>query len=126
MVDLCIRNDSDAALKDLAIEIGMPALPGLDVADRIYTNPFDRRAANDSSHSSYPEVERRGGAIFVRTTIGAIAANETQSLLGTSLRFAVKDKALGRKLALSYKLRSADGQKLCDGRVKLRFSEAAA
>ncbi len=125
-VDLCIRNDSDASIEDLAVEIGMPRLPGLDVADRIYTSPFDKRSANAVGNSDYPEVEHRDEAIFVRTTIKSIAANHTQPLLGTSLRFAVGNKALGKKLALRYVLRAADGQKLCEGRVKIRFSETPA
>ncbi len=123
-VDLCIRNDSDTRIEDLAVEIGMPRLPGLDVADRIYTSPFDKRSANAASNSSYPDVEQRGDAVFVRTTIKALAANDTQPLLGTSLRFAVGAKALGKKLALRYVLRAADGRRLNEGRVKLRFIEA--
>lgn len=125
-VDLCIRNDCDTTLKDLAVEIGMPRMPGIDVADQIYLNPFDKRSAGAGSHSSYPDVEHRDNAIFARTTIGSIAANETQSLFGTSLRFAVKDKALGKKLGLRYILRASDGRRLCEGRVKLRFSETPA
>ena len=122
-VDLCIRNDGDTGIENLAVEIGIPRLPGLDVADRIYTSPFDKRSGNAASNSGYPDVEHRGDAIFVRTTIGSIAAKTTQPLLGTSLRFAVGTRALGKKLALRYVLRAADGRKLCDGRVKLRFSE---
>lgn len=125
-VDLCIRNDSDTDLKNLDVEIGMPRLPGLDVADRIYTNPFDKRSASAGSHSSYPDVEHRDNAIFVRTTIGSIAANESQSLFGTSLRFAVKERALGKKLGLRYILRATDGRRLCEGRVKVRFGETPA
>ncbi len=125
-VDLCIRNDSDASIKDLAVEIGMPRLPGLDVADRIYTSPFDKRSANAVGNADYPDIEHRDEAIFVRTTIKSIAANATQALLGTSLRFAVGNKALGKKLALRYVLRAADGQRLCEGRVKLRFGETPA
>ena len=126
MVDLCIRNDCDTALKDVAVEIGMPRVPGLDVADRIHTNPFDKRAAGVSSQSSYPDVEHRDKAVFIRTTIGSIAANDTQALFGTPLRFSARNKALGKKVALSYKLRASDGRKLCEGRVKVRFSEAPA
>ncbi len=122
-VDLCIRNDSDVDLEDLAVELGLPRLPGMDVADRIYTSPFDKRAANEASRLRYPDVEHRGDAIFVRSTIGLLTANSTQALLGTSLRFAVGTEALGRKLALRCVLRAADGRKLSEGRVKIRFGE---
>ena len=122
-VDLCIRNDGDIDLEDLAVELGLPRLPGLDVAERIYTSPFDKRSASEVSKLSYPDVEHRDDAIFVRTTIGSIAANATQALFGTSLRFAVGTEALGKKLALRYIIRGADGRRLCDGRIKLRFGE---
>jgi len=122
-VDLCIRNDSDIDIEDLAVELGLPRLPGLDVADRIYTSPFDKRSANTVNRLSYPDVEYRDDAMFVRTTVGLIPANHTQALLGTSLRFAVGTEALGKKLALRYVLRAADGRRLCEGRVKIRFGE---
>lgn len=122
-VDLCIRNDSDIDIEDLAVELGLPRLPGLDVADRIYTSPFDKRSANDASKLKYPGVEHRNDAIFVRTTVGLIAAKATQPLLGTSLRFAVTDEALGKKLALRYVLRAADGRRLSEGRVKMRLGK---
>ncbi|MDJ0918283.1 MAG: ATP-binding protein [Woeseiaceae bacterium] len=125
-VDLCIRNDGDVALKDLAVEIGMPRLPGLDVADRIHTNPFDKRSVTGNTSSSYPDVENRDGAIIIRTTLGSLAANETQSLFRTSLRFAVQNEALGKKLALRYALRASDGRKISEGRVKIRFNAASA
>ena len=122
-VDLCIRNDSDIDIEDLAVELGLPRLPGLDVADRIYTSPFDKRSANTVNKLGYPDVEHHKDAIFVRTTVGLIPANHTQALLGTSLRFAVGTEALGKKLALRYVLRAADGRRLCEGRVKIRFGE---
>ncbi len=120
-VDLCIRNEGDVDIEDLAVELGLPRLPGLDVADRIYTSPFDKRSASEVKKLDYPDVEHRDDAIFLRTTIGSIAANKTQPLFGTSLRFAVGTKALGKKLALRYILRAADGRRLSEGRVKLRF-----
>ncbi|MDJ0699195.1 MAG: ATP-binding protein [Woeseiaceae bacterium] len=120
-LDLCIRNDGDMDIEDLAVELGLPRLPGLDVADRIYTSPFDKRSASAVNQASYPDVEHRDDAIFIRTTIESIAANQTKKLFGPSLRFAVGTKALGKKLAMRFILRAADGRRLCEGRVKIRF-----
>ncbi len=120
-VDLCIRNEGDMDIDDLAVELGLPRLPGLDVADRIYTSPFDKRSAAEVSKLDYPDVEHRDDAIFARTTIESISANSTQPLFGTSLRFAVATEALGKKLALRYVLRATDGRRLCEGRVKMRI-----
>ena len=42
-LDVCIRNDSGFDISDLRAELGFPRLPGFDIADRIYTSPFDKR-----------------------------------------------------------------------------------
>ena len=125
-VDLCIRNECDVDVEDLTVEFGAPRLPGFDMADRVYTSPFDKRSANAAGQANYPDVEHRKDAIFVRTTVNLLEANETRPLFGTSLRLAVAPEALGRKLALQYVLRSADGRRLGDGRLKIRLGKRPA
>ena len=122
-VDLCVRNDGDVDIKDLAIEFGAPRVSGFDVADRIYTSPFDKRSANAAAKVSYPEVEHQKDAIFVRSTVASLPANESKQLFGTSLRLAIGPKALGKKLAFQYVLRNSDGRRLADGRLKIRFGK---
>lgn len=120
-VDLCIRNDSDVDIDELAVEFGVPLVDGFEVVDRIYTSPFDKRAAGASSKTAYPEVEVREDAAYIRTTVKKLAANGTKQLFGNKLRLAVGPDALGRKLAMQYVLRTADGRKIGDGRVKIRL-----
>lgn len=122
-VELCIRNDSDIDISDLRAELGFPRIPGFDIADRIYTSPFDKRADGRSGQRGYPSVEHRKDAIFARTTIAELPARHTQQLLTTPLRLAVGPKALGKKIAMQYVLRGPDGRKLDSGRLKLRLSQ---
>ena len=125
-VDFCIRNDSDIDIKDLAIEIGMPKLPGFDVADRICTSPFDKRSEAEIRNLGYPEVEKRKDRTLARGTIGFLPAHESQSLFGTSLRIAVGPEARGKKVAVQYVLRGPDGRRLGDGRLKFRLDRLPA
>ena len=120
-VELCIRNDGDVDVKDLTVEIGFPRLPGFDVADQVYTSPFDKRSAAEIKKLGYPEVNHKSDAIIVKTTVKSLSADTTQPLLGTPLRFAVGPEALGRKLAMQYVLRRSDGRRLGDGRLKVRL-----
>ncbi len=122
-LDLCIRNNGDVSVRDIALELGMPRIPGLDIADRIYTSPFDKRSEAEIRKRRYADVEQRRDAVFVRTTIDLLPANKTQPVLGTALRMAVGRKALGRKVAMQYVLRAADGRRLKDGRLKIRLGQ---
>ena len=124
-IDFCIRNDNDVDIENLAVEIGAPRMPGFDVADRIYTSPFDKRAADAARNIAYPDVEYRTDAIFVRTTIASLKRNDTQALFDTPLRLAIGPRAAGRKLGLRYVLRTADGRRVGDGRLKIRFGKRA-
>lgn len=125
-IDLCIRNDNDVDIENLAVEIGVPRISGFDVADRIYTSPFDKRAAEAARKIAYPDVEYRRDAIFIRTTIASLKRNDTQALFDTPLRLAIGPKATGRKLGLQYVLRTADGRRVGDGRLKIRLGKRAA
>ncbi len=122
-LELCIRNDSGFDLGDLRAELGFPRIPGFDVADRIYTSPFDKRSELQAAQSGYPSVEHRKDAIFVRTTLGDLPTGHTEPLLRTPLRLAVGANALGKKVALQYVIRGPDGRKLDSGRLKLRLSQ---
>ncbi len=122
-VDLSICNESDLDIKDLSVQLGFPKLPGLDVADRIYTSPFDKRSEAEVKQLRYPDVERRDDRTIIRTMLGFLPAGSTQTLLATPLRLAVGPEALGRKVAMQYVLRGPDGKRVCDGKLKIRFGK---
>lgn len=124
-IDLCIRNDGDVDIGELRVELGCPCLEGFDIADRVYTSPFDKRSEAEVRKLGYPEVKRKDGAIFVRTTVEELEADKSRPLFRTSLRLAVGPKALGRKVALGYVLRGPDGTRLGDGRLKIRLGQKA-
>lgn len=125
MVDLCIRNEGDVDVEDLSVELGFPLLNGFDVADRIYTSPFDKRSEAELKALGYPDVEHRKDSIIVRGTVVILPAEETQALFGTSLRLSVGPRAVGKKVAMNYVLRGPDGKRVGDGRLKIRLAQSS-
>ena len=121
-LNLCVSNQGAERVEDVSIEIGFPRLPDFDVADRLYTSPFDRRSAAEIRRGDYPEVERRDDAIIVRSSVGAVAPETPEQAFRCPLRLAVGPDMQGRKVALLYKLRGPQKQVIGKGRLKIKFA----
>lgn len=120
-LNLCASNQGENDIEDISIELGFPRLPGFDIADRLYTSPFDKRSAAEIKSLGYPEVESSDAAIFVRGSIGLLAPEKPEQLFRCELRLVVGPEMKGRKLAVHYKLRAPNRQNLSTGRLKIRF-----
>ena len=95
-------------------------MEGLEIADKIYYSPFDRRAAAGSGQAGYPDVEKIKKGTFVRSRIGIVEPNKPAPALRAALRMAVGPAAQNKKIAILYKLRR-DEQIIGQGRLKIRF-----
>jgi hypothetical protein len=124
-LNLCARNNGADEIKGVSVELGFPRLPDFDVADRLYTSPFDKRSAAEMRDLGYPEVERNDTAIFVRSSPGVLASSKSEQLFRCAIRMAVGPRMQGRKLAVLYTLRGPNNQKLGKGRLKIMFGQAA-
>lgn len=124
-LNLCACNNGRQSMENVSVELGFPRLPDFDVADRLYTNPFDKRSAAEVRNLGYPEVERRDTAIFVRSSIGALAPDKPAQLFQCPVRLSVGPRMQGRKLAVLYTLRGPNNQKLGKGRLKIKFGQVA-
>lgn len=120
-INLCVCNKGRQEINEVYFELGFPRLPDFDVADRLYTSPFDKRSPAEIENLGYPEVERRKRAIFARSTIGVLAPDRPEQAFRCALRLAVGPGMHGRKLAASYKIRGPNNQKLGEGRLKIKF-----
>lgn len=125
-LNLCACNNGTRSIKNVSVELGFPRLPDFDVADRLYTSPFDKRSAAEVRNLGYPEVEHRDSAIFVRTTLGDLAPDKPEPLFKCPVRLSVGPRMQGRKLAVLYTLRGPNEQKLGKGRLKIKFGQVSA
>lgn len=125
-LNLAVCNEGAEGVEDVSIELGIPRLADLDVADRLYISPFDKRSPSELENLGYPEVERRDDAILVRGSIGDLAPGGPKQAFKCALRLAVGPGMQGRKVAILYTLRGQNRQSLGKGRLKIRFGEVSA
>lgn len=123
-LNLCACNNGTQEIKGVSVELGFPRLPDFDVADRLYTSPFDKRSAAEMKNLGYPEVERSDAAIFVRGSLDALVPAKSEKLFRCAIRMAVGPRMQGRKLAVHYTLRGPNNQRIGKGRLKIQFGQA--
>jgi hypothetical protein len=122
-LNLIVSNDGEEIVRDMEIELGFPRLPDFDVADHLYTSPFDKRSSQELKNLGYPKVERENVAIMVRNSIGVLAPDHPESAFRCPLRLAVGPDMLGKKIAVHYTLRGKDKQEIGKGRLKIIFGK---
>lgn len=120
-LNLAVCNKGLESIEDVSIELGFPRPREFDVADRLYSNPFDKRSSYAANNSGYPEVERRDDAILVHSRIGVLAPDSPAQAFKCALRLVVGPGMQRRKIGVNYKLRAQNGQRLAKGRLKIKF-----
>ena len=122
-LNLVVCNEGSESVEGVSIELGFPRPKDFDVADRIYTSPFDKRSSYSVNHSGYPKVNRRDDAILVSSPIGVLAPDSPTQAFKHAMRLVVGPAMQRRKIAVNYKLRAKDGQRIADGRLKIMFGK---
>ncbi len=125
-VNFSVCNQGSVAIKDVSIRLGFPRLPGFDIAERLYTSPFDKRSPAEIRNLGYPDLERRDDAIYVRNTCSVLAPGKAEQVFRCPIRLAVGPEMARRKLAILYKLRGPRGEDLGTGRLKIKFGKVEA
>lgn len=125
-LNLTVCNKGTEGIDGVSIELGFPRLPDFDVADQLYISPFDKRPSYEVKNQGYPEVQRRGKAILVSSSLGALAPDRPEPAFKCALRLAVGPRMTGRKVAILYKLRGQNEQSLGKGRLKIKFVKQSA
>jgi len=121
-LNLIVCNKGTQSVSDVRIELAFPKVTDFDIADRIYTSPFDRRSQSQSSNVNYPQVEHQDNGIVAQSSIGALEPNVPVPALKCALRMAVGPAMENRKLAILYTLYRND-QVLGEGRLKIQFGK---
>ena len=88
-LNFTICNRGTRGVEDLRLELGFPKVKDFDVADRIYTSPFDKRTAAIREKAAYPKVKHVDKGIFVLRTLRALEPSSSVPALKCDLRLAV-------------------------------------
>ena len=124
-LNVMVCNTGTESIKDVRLELGFPRVPDFDVADRLYISPFDKRSPAEIKNLGYPVVKHRDNAIFARRSFSLLAPDRPEQAFRCPLRLAVGPGMQGRKLAILYKLRGPNKEKLGSGRLKIKFRRAS-
>jgi hypothetical protein len=116
-VNFRVMNAGTQALSGAAIEITIPAVPGLAVATSLHPPPGEAVRAG----ASYPEVRRSADCFRARSSLGELAPGRALSAFATPLRIAVDRSLIGQKIAMRYSLVAADLKSPCRGRLRLKL-----
>ena len=124
-LNLIVSNEGTEIVRDVSMELGFPRLPDFDVADRLYTSPFDKRSNHELKNLGYPTVQRDSAAIMVRSSIRVLAPDSPEPAFRCALRMAVGPGMRGKKIAIHYTLRGQNEQEFGKGRLKIIFGKPA-
>ena len=124
-LNIVVCNRGAHSVGDVRIELGFPKIEDFDIADRVYTSPFDKRASSATRNNGYPTVKKRDKAIYVRSTIGVLEPNKPVPALKCALRLAVGPGAQKKKIAVNYVLRRNE-ERIGQGRLKIKFGKVSA
>ena len=124
-LNLIVSNEGTEIVRDVSMELGFPRLPDFDVADRLYTSPFDKRSNHELKNLGYPTVKRDSAVIMVRSSIGVLAPGSPEPAFRCALRMAVGPGMRGKKIAIHYTLRGQNKQEFGKGRLKIIFGKLA-
>jgi hypothetical protein len=116
-VNFCVMNAGTDALSDAAIEITIPAVPGLAVATDLYLPAGESATAA----AAYPDVRRKADCYLARSSLGELRPGRLINAFATPLRVAVDRRLVGQKVAVHYSLVAADLKSPCRGRLRLKF-----
>ena len=125
-LNLTVCNKGAKGIKDVSIVLAFPRIPDLDVADRLYISPDDKRSRHEVEKPGYPEVQRRDDKILVRSSLGLLPPDRPEQAFESELRLAVGPTMRGKTVSIRYTLRGRNDQSLGKGCLKIRFSQVSA
>ena len=125
-LNLMICNKGAKGIEDASIELVLPRVPDLDVADRLYIRPDDKCSRDEAEKQGYPEVQRRDDEILVRSSLGLLPPDSPEQAFESELRLAVGPTMRGKTVSIRYTLRGRNDQSLGKGCLKIRFSQVSA
>jgi len=122
-LQLTLRNNDAADLKDVKLSVALPKSEGFVVVDRLHTDPKDK--SDPAAAARYPKVRSMEQGIVVTVELGTVAANSSRSVFATPLRLAVGRAMHAKKIGIHYSLQASNKEPIERGRLKMRFSVAA-
>lgn len=97
-LELVVCNRGSVALDNVMLQLRLPNLPGIGVADRLYTATGGEAGSEDR----YPSVTVGQRVIDIEAGIGSLAAGATLAAFREPPRLWLREPAAGKSIALDY------------------------
>lgn len=97
-LELVVCNRGSVALDNVMLQLRLPNLPGIGVADRLYTATGGEAGSEDR----YPSVTVGRRVIDIEAGIGSLAAGATLAAFREPPRLWLREPAAGKSIALDY------------------------
>lgn len=114
-LNLCIMNGGDQPLRSVVLQLKLPAVPGLEIANSPH------RLSGPGEADAAPEVSREKKSFRVRATLDELAGGSTSNAFRTPLRIAVDKALIGQKIAIHYSLGAEGLLAPTEGRLRIKF-----
>ncbi len=122
-LNLTICNKGGKGIRDASIELALPRIPDLDVADRLYISPKDKRSRDEAEMPGYPAVKRGADTILVSSPLGFLAPDSPEQAFESELRLAVGPTMQGKTVSIRYTLRGQNKKSIGTGKLKIKFGQ---
>jgi len=129
-LNVYIRNTGTQYVEDVAVELRIPAEPGITVAERIHPAPDHSALGVMASLSTfsmlmsrYPQVVINGKHILIRNQLGAIKHHRTTPAFAEPLRIALSTEIVGRTLPLDFVILAKNLRAPTRRQLQLRVTE---
>lgn len=96
-LELVARNSSAIALSSVMLRLRLPNLPGIGVADQLYS-----ATGIDAESAAYPLVTVGERVIDIDVSIGSLAAGAAVNVFREPPRLWIREPAAGKSIALDY------------------------
>jgi hypothetical protein len=108
MIQIMLFNEGSRSLEDARLDVSVPAVPGLWIAERIYRKPsvglsgidYNNVVLRSPGNTGYPEVDVRGSTARISVELGDLRHQVETAAFGVPLRMFIGPEAVGQTLKL--------------------------
>jgi len=119
-LNLVVTNDSDDALREARLQLRVPRLEGIGIAERIYA---ESPAA--IVRDGYPRVTTEPQSLSVSAELGTLPGQRSVRAFREPLRFIAREQAVDRDVRVDYELTAKDLAQPITGSLTIRIQRAA-
>jgi hypothetical protein len=118
-LNLVVANDSEDYLRDARLQLRIPHVDGIGIAERIHPE-----SATGTVRDGYPGVTTEGRSICVSAELGTLPAQHSVRAFREPLRFWAREQAVGMEIRIDYELTARELAEPLQGTLTIHIERA--